>query len=83
MKLLKERYNFLKFSNNQNKYYLFYNSLEVEKLKDTQYTGGNVCISSCGSYMFCIFGSSCNIIELNTGNTVNSLESVIINKLYI
>lgn len=50
-------------------------SLSVEQVKETQYTGGRVCVTSCGKYLFCIHGSSVNVIEVNTGTTLLILES--------
>lgn len=50
-------------------------SLSVESVKVTQYAGGRICISSCGSYLCCIQGSDVNIIDINTGKTLFTLEN--------
>jgi hypothetical protein len=51
-------------------------NLRVEKVKETQYTGGNICIDSTGQYLFCIFGTLVNVVDIKTGNTIHQLESV-------
>ncbi|CAF0778878.1 unnamed protein product [Brachionus calyciflorus] len=50
-------------------------SLKVDKIKQTQYTGGNICVTSCGKYIFCIYGTNVNLIDIETGCTKHSLES--------
>ncbi|RNA33216.1 transducin beta 3 [Brachionus plicatilis] len=50
-------------------------SLKIDRVKETQYTGGNICVTSCGKYLFCIYGTSVNVIDIQTGSTKHSLES--------
>ena len=71
------RYKIEKKQNIDFKIVFFLISLKVEKVKETQFGGGNVCASSCGQYLFCILGSSVNIIDTSSGATLFSLQSVI------
>ena len=44
-------------------------------MKQTQFTGGNVCVSSCGTYLLCINGTSVDVIDIRTGLTRCKLDS--------
>lgn len=50
-------------------------------MKESQYGGGNICIDSTGRYLFSILGTTLNVIDVNTGETVHKLESVRIVKI--
>ncbi len=56
--------------------YGFYTSLKVDKIKDTFYTGGNICVTSDGSFLFCICGASIHIIDTKTGLTHEIIDTV-------